>query len=135
MDAKLQNHYKLILSLITINYVEIPMLIAANKAVIHTNMAKSRVTNSLTKLTTGSRITDASTDSGALSISSNQQAQQRSSTQAMRNINDGISLLHTMEGSLDILGDIVVRMRELSVQSSTETYTDSDRQMIKEEFD
>ena len=54
--------------------------------------------------------------------------------QAMRNANDGVSLVQTAEGTLNEIGSILTRMRELSVQASNGTYSTSDRQLIDKEF-
>jgi flagellin len=54
--------------------------------------------------------------------------------QAVRNVNDGISLLHIAEGGLETLSEVIVRMRELAVQASTETYNDSERSNANAEF-
>ena len=55
-------------------------------------------------------------------------------SQAMRNTNDGISMIQTAEGGLNELNNILVRMRELSVQASNETYNSTDRSMIATEM-
>ena len=54
--------------------------------------------------------------------------------QAMRNANDGVSLVQTAEGTLGEIGNILTRMRELSVQASNGTYSASDRDLINKEF-
>jgi flagellin len=55
-------------------------------------------------------------------------------TQAMRNANDGISMIQTAEGGLNEIHSILVRMRELSVQGASETYNSDDRELINTEF-
>ena len=58
------------------------------------------------------------------------EADNTSLKQAMRNTNDGISLVQTAEGSIEQLTNILIRFRELSVQATNETYTTTDRGMI-----
>jgi flagellin len=53
----------------------------------------------------------------------------------MRNTNDGISVIQTAEGAMDSVGDIITRMRELAVQSSSETLNDDERAYIQDEFE
>ncbi len=96
--------------------------------------AQKMQNKSLQRLSTGKRINSASDDAAGLAISNKFQSQVRSLEQAQRNANDGISVIQTAEGSLGQMGDILVRMRELSVQSSNGTLTDSDRSFLQSEF-
>jgi flagellin len=93
------------------------------------------------KMASGSRINKAADDAAGLAISENLKAQIRSSVQASRNANDGISLVQTAEGGLNELGNIIVRMRELGVQAASDTVGDTERgfidmevQQLKSEF-
>ena len=95
---------------------------------------QSLTERSLARLSTGLRINRAADDAAGLAISSKFTAQIRSLGQASRNAADGVSLIQTAEGSLDQMGGLLVRMRELSVQSANGSLTDSDRSFLQEEF-
>ena len=79
----------------------------------------------LEKLSSGYRINRAADDAAGLGISEKMRAQIRGNMQAVRNAQDGISMLQTAEGALDEVHSILQRMRELSVQASNGTYADS----------
>jgi flagellin len=110
------------------------LLVAATSTVANVNNAKSKLGVALEKLATGSRINRAADDSAGLNMSTRQLTDQQSLEQAMNNINMGVSLLHTAEGGLDTMFDILVRMRELAVQSSNEVYNQDERDMINTEW-
>ena len=103
---------------------------------VQTNLKQvSKKTNKeLERLSSGKRITQASDDAAGLAIAKNLEAQTRSLRQAARNASDGISMVQTAEGGLSELHNILVRMRELSVQASNETYNTTDRSMITTEM-
>ena len=86
------------------------------------------------KLSSGFRINRAGDDAAGLAISEKMRSQIRGLKQASRNAQDGISLIQTAEGSLNERHAILQRMRELSVQSSTGTTTDDDRNAIQDEI-
>ena len=98
------------------------------------NKAQNGVQKSLERLSTGMRINSAADDAAGMAISSKLKSQIRGLDQAERNANDGISLIQTAEGSLEQMGDILGRARELAVQSSSDTLTSSDRSFIDSEF-
>lgn len=79
------------------------------------------------KLASGNRITKAADDAAGLAISEKLKAEIRSSRQANRNANDGLSLVQTAEGGLNESSSILTRMRELSIQAASDSYGDSDR--------
>jgi len=94
------------------------------------------------RLASGRRINSAGDDAAGLAIANRQTSQIRGLDQAIRNANDGISLIQTAEGALDETTNILQRMRELSIQSSNGIYSDSDRatldaevQQLKAEID
>jgi flagellin len=96
----------------------------------------------LRKMSSGQRITRAGDDAAGLAISENLKGQIRGLRQAKRNANDAISLIQTAEGGLNEISNIIIRLRELSVQSATDTIGDSERgfsdiefQNLKEEVD
>ncbi|MBS4220123.1 flagellin [Bacillus sp. FJAT-49711] len=90
---------------------------------------------SLERISSGMRINRASDDPAGLAISEKMRAQIRGLRMAGRNIQDGISLLQTAEGGLNETHAILQRMRELSVQASSDTYTDADREALALEFE
>ncbi|MHC4515681.1 MAG: flagellin N-terminal helical domain-containing protein [Planctomycetota bacterium] len=89
---------------------------------------------SFRKLSTGLRIATAADDAAGLAISERLRAQIRSLDQAKRNANDGISLAQTGEGALEEVNNILVRLRELSIQASNGTVSGEDRDTLQEEF-
>jgi flagellin len=89
---------------------------------------------SMQRLSSGLRINSASDDAAGLAISENMRANIRSMNQAVRNANDGVSLLQTAEGALNETGNILIRMRELATQSATGTVSSDQRTYINNEF-
>ncbi len=88
----------------------------------------------LEKLSTGLRINRASDDAAGLAISENLRTQITGARTARRNAQDGISALNIAEGAANEASSILQRMRELAVQSSTETLTDNERAYTNQEF-
>ncbi len=86
------------------------------------------------KLSSGLRINRAGDDAAGLAISEKMRGQIRGLRQASRNAQDGISLIQTAEGALSETHAILQKMRELAVQSSSDTNTDDDRKEIQEEI-
>ncbi len=95
------------------------------------NTAKS---NSLAKLSSGSRINKAGDDAAGLAISEKMKSQIGGLTQAKRNAQDGISLVQTAEGALNESHSILERMRDLAVQGGNGTLTTDDRTSINKEL-
>ncbi len=87
------------------------------------------------RLASGLRINSAGDDAAGLAISNRQTSQIRGLDQAIRNANDGISLVQTAEGALDATTNILQRVRELSVQSSNGIFSDSDRSTLNAEVE
>ena len=108
--------------------------IAALRSINQLNKTQTSLTGSLEKISSGLRIRRASDDAAGLAVSSRMNSDNVSLRQAMRNANDGVSLVQTAEGTLNEIGSILTRMRELSVQASNGTYTASDRDLINKEF-
>jgi flagellin len=108
--------------------------IAALRSINQLNNTQSTLSGSLEKISSGLRIRRAGDDAAGLAVASRMNADNVSLRQAMRNANDGVSLVQTAEGTLNEIGSILTRMRELSVQASNGTYTTSDRQLIDKEF-
>ena len=97
---------------------------------------------SMERLSTGKRINSAKDDAAGLSISNRMDAQIRGLTMAVKNANDGISLMQTAEGALDEVTNSLQRMRELAVQAVNGTNNAQDRaaldaevQQLKSEID
>ncbi len=88
----------------------------------------------LSKLSSGTRITKAADDAAGLAISEKMKADIRSMRQADRNANDGISLVQTAEGGLNEVSSILTRMRELAIQTSSDTVGDVERGMTNMEY-
>jgi flagellin len=84
-------------------------------------------------LSSGARINSAKDDAAGLAISNRMTSQVRGLDQAIRNANDGVSLIQTAEGALSESTNILQRMRELAVQSANGIYTDSDRATLNAE--
>jgi Flagellin and related hook-associated proteins len=89
---------------------------------------------SMEKLSSGFRINRAGDDAAGLAISEKMRGQIRGLNQASRNSQDGISLIQTAEGALNETHAILQRMRELAVQSATDTNTSEDRTNIQDEI-
>lgn len=85
------------------------------------------------RLASGRRINSAADDAAGLAISNRQSSQIRGLDQAVRNANDGISLIQTAEGALDETTNILQRMRELAIQSANGIYSDTDRATLDAE--
>ncbi len=81
----------------------------------------------LGKLSSGTRIVRSADDAAGLAISEKLKATIRGQAQAERNANDGISMIQTAEGGLSEIGNILIRMRELSVQAASDTVGDNER--------
>ena len=97
------------------------------------NTSQEALQVSLQRLSSGLRINSAKDDAAGLAISERFTSQIRGLNQAVRNANDGISLAQTAEGALAESGNILQRIRELSVQSANATNSASDRQALQAE--
>ena len=86
------------------------------------------------RLSTGSRINSAKDDAAGLAIADRMSAQVSGLNMAVRNANDAISMLQTIEGATKEITNMLGRMRELAVQSASGTYTDTDRTALDLEF-
>jgi len=98
------------------------------------NANSKSVAAAMEQLSTGKRINSAADDAAGLAISSRMTAQVKGLDQAVRNANDGISLLQTAEGALIEVTNMLQRMRELAVQAGNDTYTSSDRTSLNLEY-
>ncbi|BBB28653.1 flagellin [Neptunomonas japonica] len=89
--------------------------------------------SAMERLTSGKRINSASDDAAGLAISNRMTSQIQGLNQAVRNANDGASLIQTAEGALEESTNILQRMRELSIQSGNGTYSSGDRSKMNAE--
>ena len=114
-------------------------------ATINTNMSAMIASNSLTRnervmgqtmerLSTGIRINSAKDDAAGLAISSKMTSQINGLNQAVRNANDAISMIQVAEGAMKGITDMMQRMRELAVQSISDSNTANDRTALNSEF-
>lgn len=108
--------------------------LSAMTALNSSSKTTALASSSMEKLSSGLKINKAGDDAAGLAISEKMRSQIRGLDQAEENTQDGISLVQTAEGATEEVGNIVQRMRELSVQSSNETNTESDRTKIVEEL-
>jgi flagellin len=97
-----------------------------------TKLAQNKV---LEQLSSGQRINRAGDDAAGLAISENLKAQIRGLGQAERNAQDGISLVQIAEGALSEVGNIMIRLRELSVQAASDTIGPTERKFLNVEFE
>ncbi len=97
------------------------------------NMQREAQNHQFEKLSSGERIVRAADDAAGLAISEKFKAEIRSVRQASRNAQDGISLVQVAEGGLSEVGNILIRLRELSIQSANDTLTDTDRSFVDRE--
>jgi len=112
-------------------YHNIPALFTYNAL----NSTNESLQKSINKLSTGLRINTAADDAAGLAISEKMRAQVRGLDMAVRNAQDGISMIQTAEGALNETHSILQRMRELAVQAANDTLTANDRQVIQSEID
>ncbi|MBS0391031.1 MAG: flagellin [Proteobacteria bacterium] len=96
-------------------------------------VSQGSLNTSIQRLSSGLRINSAKDDAAGLAISERFTSQIRGLNQAVRNANDGISMSQTAEGALKSSGDILQRVRELSVQSANATNSAGDRKAIQAE--
>ena len=86
------------------------------------------------RLSSGLRINSAKDDAAGLAVAQRMTAQMRGLNQAARNANDGISIGQVAEGALGEVGNLLQRMRELAVQSSSDSNSTNDRLSLNKEF-
>jgi flagellin len=98
------------------------------------NNTKNSLDGSLERLSSGSRINRAGDDAAGLAISENLKASIRGFRQAKRNAQDGISLIQVTEGGLNEVSNMIVRLRELAIQASSDTIGDKERSFTDREF-
>jgi flagellin len=107
---------------------------AANSAVRYLNINAAQESSSLAKLSSGSKITQASDDAAGLAISTRISSDITTLQQAATNASQATSILQTADGGASNISDILARMKSLASESSSGTVTDSSRAYINSEF-
>jgi len=97
-------------------------------------VTREHLDKSLGRLASGSRINSSGDDAAGLAISENLRAQIRGMRQSKRNAQDGISMAQVSEGGLNEISNMLIRLRELSIQSASDTIGDTERQFADREF-
>lgn len=100
----------------------------------HLNKSHNMLNSSLQRLSSGYRINGAMDDAAGLGVSERMRAQIRGLAQASRNASDGLSVVQTAEGAMGEISGILIRMRELTVQSASDSITDTERGYLNTEF-
>lgn len=99
----------------------------------YSSQTQRELTSSASKLSSGKRITSASDDAAGLGVSSKLKASSKSKGQAIRNANDAVSVIQTLQGGLNGFASLITRLRELAIQSSSGTYNNHERSMMDTE--
>ncbi|MDD9195575.1 flagellin [Aliivibrio sp. S3MY1] len=107
--------------------------VSAMTAQRYLNSATSDVNQSMERLSSGNKINSAKDDAAGLQISNRLNTQTRGLDVAVRNANDGISMMQTAEGAMKETSNILSRVRDLALQSSNGSNTDADRSAIQQE--
>ena len=114
------------------------MRINTNVSALRAQRAMSEHNNKIEsasgKISSGSRVRNASDDAASLSIGTKQKSNIRSQHQAIRNANDAIGEFQVAEGAMSEIGNILVRLKELSIQSASDHLQDSERGMANMEY-
>mgnify|MGYP002770800826 CR=1 FL=1 len=108
--------------------------LSAMTALNNSTKTTALASSSMEKLSSGLKINKAGDDAAGLAISEKMRSQIRGLDQASQNTQDGISVVQTAEGAMEETGNILQRMRELTVQAANETNTVEDRAKITEEL-
>ena len=98
------------------------------------NRTQGNLETAMQRLSSGLRINMAKDDAAGLAVAARMETQARGATVAQRNIQDGISVLQVGDNTLRTSNDILQRMRELTVQFKSGTYTSADQKMMKLEY-
>jgi flagellin len=107
--------------------------IASLLAQNNTRQVNNELEKAMERLSSGLRINSAGDDAAGLAIASRMEAQVRGLQAAIKNANDGISVVQTAEGAMEEVGNILQRMRELAVQASNDSNSDADRAYLQDE--
>lgn len=105
--------------------------LASKNALVETQRS---IDQSIARLSTGQRVNSAADDAAGLAIGNKMTSQIRSLDQAVRNANDGISMLQTADAATNQMTQMLVRMRELAIQSANDTNGQTERTALQSEF-
>ncbi|HLE11968.1 MAG: flagellin [Bdellovibrionales bacterium RIFOXYD12_FULL_39_22] len=108
--------------------------VAAEAVMKNLRESSENTSAELERLSSGKRIIQASDDAAGLAIATNLHAQTSGLKQATRNANDGISFVQTAEGGLNEVSNILIRLRELAIQSASDTVGAQERGFLDEEY-
>ncbi len=108
--------------------------VASLTAQRHTEQNNASMGKAFERLSSGYRINRSSDDAAGLSISENLRGKIRGLSQAKRNANDAVSMVQIAEGAMDEMSNIMIRLRELSVQSASDTIGDVERGFLNREY-
>ena len=109
--------------------------VGALKARVANFAAQTNMEKAMERLSSGLQINSASDDAAGLAVATKMESQIRGVNMAIRNSNDGISLVQTAESGMAEISNMVIRMRELSVQMANGIYSDGDRTNAQLEVD
>ncbi len=109
--------------------------LTAMRAANALNDTQGQLTQTLSRISSGLRVTRAADDAAGSAVATNLLTQARSGRQAIRNSNDGVSVIQTAEAASSEVLSILDRMRELAVQSSSEVLASAERVYIDDEFE
>jgi flagellin len=107
---------------------------AANGALTHLNRTTRALSKNFEHISSGLRIAKSADDAAGLGVAESLRADHQSATVAGRNINDGISIISVAEGATNEVANILVRMRELAIESSSQTLANTERNYIQDEY-
>jgi flagellin len=115
-----------------------PMAINTNSSSLtaqrHLTKNARGLQKSISRLSSGVRVQSAADNAAGIAISENMRAQQKGFSQAMKNANDGVAVLQTAESGYQSISDLLIRMRELAVQSANDSVSDTERGYLNTEF-
>ena len=100
----------------------------------HLNANYRKLSDSTRKLSSGLRVETAADDAAGLAIRELMRAEISTLNQGVRNANDGISLIQTADGALQVVDEKLIRMKELAEQAATGTYDSTQRLIIESEY-
>ena len=101
----------------------------------HLGRTNRSLTESLARISSGYRVNSASDDPAGAAVAINLETRNRSLQTAIRNANDGVSMIQTSESATNEVTDLLQRMRELAVEGSSETLGSDERSYLEDEFD
>ena len=114
------------------------LAIMTNAGALRTQANLMTTTRNLNKtigrLSSGLRVTSAADDAAGMAVTENMRGQLRGYQQAMRNTNDGVSILQTAESAYQSISDTLIRMRELAVEAANDSLSDTERGFLNTEF-